>query len=50
MRHTLLIGIVCFSTACTVGPNYQRPSIATPAKLPRTRSSAAEDRLTLSPT
>lgn len=30
MRHILLIGIVCFSTACTVGPNYRRPSIATP--------------------
>jgi multidrug efflux system outer membrane protein len=30
MRHILLLGIVCFSTACTVGPNYQRPSIATP--------------------
>ena len=26
----MLIGIVCFSTACTVGPNYQRPSLATP--------------------
>ena len=30
MRHTLLIAIVCLSTACTVGPNYKRPSIATP--------------------
>src|SRR5580704_17756993 len=30
MRHILLIGMVCFSTACTVGPNYRRPSIATP--------------------
>jgi NodT family efflux transporter outer membrane factor (OMF) lipoprotein len=30
MRHISLIGIVCFSTACTVGPNYHRPSIATP--------------------
>ena len=30
MRNVLLIGIVCFSTACTVGPNYRRPSIATP--------------------
>ena len=30
MRNILLIGIVCFSTACTVGPNYHRPSIATP--------------------
>jgi multidrug efflux system outer membrane protein len=30
MRYTLLIGITCFSTACTVGPNYRRPSIATP--------------------
>ena len=30
MRHILLIAIVCFSTACTVGPNYQRPSLATP--------------------
>ncbi len=31
MRQILLISIVCFSTACTVGPNYKRPSIATPA-------------------
>ena len=30
MRHILVIGIVCFSTACTVGPNYRRPTIATP--------------------
>ena len=30
MRNILFIGIVCFSTACTVGPNYRRPSIATP--------------------
>ncbi len=30
MRHILVIGIICFSRACTVGPNYQRPSIATP--------------------
>ena len=30
MRRILLIGMVCFSTACTVGPNYRRPSIATP--------------------
>jgi NodT family efflux transporter outer membrane factor (OMF) lipoprotein len=30
MRHILLIGIVCFSTACTVGPNYRRPSLAAP--------------------
>ena len=30
MRYTLLFGILCFLTACTVGPNYQRPSIATP--------------------
>jgi multidrug efflux system outer membrane protein len=30
MRHILLIGIVCFSTACTVGPNYQRPNLPTP--------------------
>lgn len=30
MRNVLLIGIVCLSTACTVGPNYRRPSIATP--------------------
>jgi hypothetical protein len=30
MRHILVIGIVCFSTACTVGPNYRRPSLATP--------------------
>ena len=30
MRQILLIAIVCFSTACTVGPNYKRPSIATP--------------------
>jgi multidrug efflux system outer membrane protein len=30
MRYILLIAIACFSTACTVGPNYKRPSIATP--------------------
>ena len=30
MRHIVVIGIVCFSTACTVGPNYRRPSLATP--------------------
>jgi multidrug efflux system outer membrane protein len=30
MRHTLLIAVVCISTGCTVGPNYQRPSLATP--------------------
>ncbi|MGA2113163.1 MAG: efflux transporter outer membrane subunit [Bryobacteraceae bacterium] len=30
MRHILVIGIVCISTACTVGPNYRRPSLATP--------------------
>jgi multidrug efflux system outer membrane protein len=30
MRQILLIGIVCFSTACTVGPNYRRPSLPTP--------------------
>jgi outer membrane protein, multidrug efflux system len=30
MRHILLIGIVWFSTACTVGPNYRRPSLPTP--------------------
>ena len=30
MRNIPLIAIVCFSTACTVGPNYRRPSIATP--------------------
>lgn len=30
MRPILPIAIVCFSTACTVGPNYKRPSIATP--------------------
>lgn len=30
MRNILLIGIVCFSTACTVGPNYRRPNLATP--------------------
>jgi len=30
MRRTLLIPLVCFSTACTVGPNYKRPSIPTP--------------------
>jgi NodT family efflux transporter outer membrane factor (OMF) lipoprotein len=30
MRTILLAGIVCFSTACTVGPNYRRPSLATP--------------------
>ncbi|HEY1760942.1 MAG TPA: efflux transporter outer membrane subunit [Bryobacteraceae bacterium] len=30
MRRLLFFGIVCFSTACTVGPNYRRPSIATP--------------------
>jgi NodT family efflux transporter outer membrane factor (OMF) lipoprotein len=30
MSKSLLIGMVCFSTACTVGPNYRRPAIATP--------------------
>jgi outer membrane protein, multidrug efflux system len=30
MRFAFLIAILCFSTACTVGPNYQRPAIATP--------------------
>ena len=30
MRPLLLIGILCLSAACTVGPNYQRPKIATP--------------------
>jgi multidrug efflux system outer membrane protein len=30
MRHILFMGIVCFSTACTVGPNYRPPSIVTP--------------------
>ena len=30
MRKIVFIGIVCFSTACTVGPNYRRPSLATP--------------------
>lgn len=30
MRNILLVGIVCFSTACTVGPNYRRPNLATP--------------------
>ncbi len=30
MRQILLIGIICLSTACTVGPNYRRPAIATP--------------------
>ena len=30
MRYTLLLAILCLSTACTLGPNYQRPSIATP--------------------
>jgi multidrug efflux system outer membrane protein len=30
VRKTLLIAIVCSSTACTVGPNYKRPSVATP--------------------
>jgi multidrug efflux system outer membrane protein len=35
MRHTFLVAIVCFPivcccVACTVGPNYKRPSIATP--------------------
>jgi len=30
MRRIVFIGIVCFSTACTVGPNYRRPSLATP--------------------
>ena len=30
MRPILVIGIVCFSTACTVGPNYRRPSLGTP--------------------
>ena len=30
MRYTLIIAIGCLLTACTVGPNYKRPSIATP--------------------
>jgi multidrug efflux system outer membrane protein len=30
MRRILLIPLLCFSAACTVGPNYKRPSIATP--------------------
>jgi outer membrane protein, multidrug efflux system len=30
MRQILLIGIICLSTACTVGPNYRRPSLPTP--------------------
>src|SRR5579871_3175109 len=30
MRHVLLIGIICFSASCTVGPNYRRPQLATP--------------------
>jgi NodT family efflux transporter outer membrane factor (OMF) lipoprotein len=30
MRKIVFIGIVSFSTACTVGPNYRRPSLATP--------------------
>ncbi len=30
MRQILFIGILCLSTACTVGPNYRRPSIPTP--------------------
>jgi outer membrane protein, multidrug efflux system len=30
MRPTLLILIACLSAACTVGPNYKRPAIATP--------------------
>src|SRR5580704_13798490 len=30
MRKIVFIGIVCFSAACTVGPNYKRPSLATP--------------------
>ena len=30
MRQILPVAIVCLSTACTVGPNYKRPSIATP--------------------
>ena len=29
MRNLLLIGLV-FTAACTVGPNYHRPTIATP--------------------
>ena len=31
MRHIWIIGILCISSACTVGPNYRRPSLATPA-------------------
>jgi NodT family efflux transporter outer membrane factor (OMF) lipoprotein len=30
MRYTLLLAILCLSTACTLGPNYRRPSIAAP--------------------
>ena len=30
MRSTLLILLAWFSSACTVGPNYKRPSIPTP--------------------
>lgn len=30
MRKTILIAIACCSAACTVGPNYKRPSLATP--------------------
>jgi outer membrane protein, multidrug efflux system len=30
MRRMLLSGIICISTACTVGPNYRRPAIGTP--------------------
>lgn len=30
MRYPLVLAIACFFTACTVGPNYRRPSISTP--------------------
>ena len=30
MRPAFLIAIICFSAACSVGPNYKRPPIATP--------------------
>lgn len=30
MRQIFVVSIICFSTACTVGPNYRRPAIATP--------------------
>jgi outer membrane protein TolC len=30
MRNLLLIGLLCFSAACTVGPNYRRPALPAP--------------------